>query len=71
MIERFYDRGGNWNPEGTPEDPTRCVVEVTGFDGFHGYQCSRRRTVGELCRQHATMKRDGKPLRIPGEGRLW
>jgi hypothetical protein len=31
-------------------DPTRCIWKV--FDGWYFHQCSRKRVVGEYCKQH-------------------
>ena len=51
---------GQWHadPDGTPEDPSRCVREVYGGDGSRmiGRQCARKRghgVNGEHCKQHA------------------
>jgi hypothetical protein len=44
-------------PDGTPEDPTRCIEEVWPTDGLWiSYQCSRKRGHGPdglYCKQHA------------------
>ena len=55
-MMRYY---GCWagNPSGTLEDPLLCVVEVSGPNVFDkGYQCSRKRVVGDRCKQHAKKK---------------
>ena len=46
------------NPEGTPEDETRCIKEVSDENGWHSFQCSRKRGYGRkglYCKQHANM----------------
>jgi hypothetical protein len=55
--ERRY---GVWNgsPQGTPEDPERCIEDIWphGNGGWIPYQCSRRRGHGPdglYCKQHA------------------
>ena len=54
--ERRY---GCWNgcPNGTPEDPTRCIEEVwPTYSSWIPYQCNRRRGHGSdglYCKQHA------------------
>jgi hypothetical protein len=53
--ERFY---GVWGgcPQGTPEDPERCIEEIWGHVGWVPRQCSRKRGHGPdglYCRQHA------------------
>ena len=53
--ERRY---GQWagDPNGFPEDPVRCVAEVSDAPGWHFYQCSRKRGYGPAglyCKQHA------------------
>lgn len=55
MTERRY---GQWagNEKGTPEDLTRCVVEVWSKGAFRSRQCSRKRGYGPgglYCKQHA------------------
>lgn len=57
-------RYGKWagNPNGNPEDATRCIVEVP--DGYLFAQCSRKRghgPNGEYCGQHAK-KAKASPL---------
>jgi len=42
------------NPNGWPEDKSRCVEEV--WSNFLSYQCQRKRGFGpngEYCKQHA------------------
>lgn len=53
-------RFGAWagNPEGTPEDVTRCIEEIwnIGSRGWIPHQCSRKRGHGPdglYCKQHA------------------
>jgi hypothetical protein len=53
-------RYGVWagNPDGNPEDVTRCIEEVwnTGSAGWIPHQCSRKRGHGPdglYCKQHA------------------
>jgi hypothetical protein len=52
-------RYGCWNgcPNGTPEDPTRCIEEVyPRGGGWIPYQCSRKRGHGPdglYCKLHA------------------
>ena len=51
-------RYGRWagNERGITYDGDRCAMEVYDRDGFHAYQCLRRRGYGpELlyCKQHA------------------
>lgn len=44
------------NPNGYPEDPTKCVDEVwNGPRGMTAFQCNRKRghgPNGEYCKQH-------------------
>jgi len=54
-LERRYDKG-IVNPNGIPEDKTRCIAEVPDFTGWHVFQCQRKRGYGpngEYCKQHA------------------
>ena len=52
-------RFGEWagNPNGTPEDITRCIEEVwPQSHGWIPYQCHRKRGYGPgglYCKQHA------------------
>ena len=67
MLVKKY---GEWagNPKGTREDPSRCVVEVSG--GYRFFQCRRARGHGEnnlYCKQHARMAQAGRHLRVPKE----
>ncbi len=53
--ERRY---GVWGgcPQGTPEDPERCIEEIWGHVGWIPHQCSRKRGHGPdglHCKQHA------------------
>jgi len=53
-MARIYDVS-TLNPNGTPEDETRCVKEVWG-PGWHSNQCRRKRGFGKdglYCKQHA------------------
>lgn len=55
--ERRY---GQWagNPKGHAENKEHCVEEVFSSDGWHHYQCSRKRGHGKdglYCKQHAKM----------------
>jgi hypothetical protein len=60
MFEAERDKAGRrrygaWagNPRGTPEDPARCVAEVS--DGYLLKQCGRPRGHGPgglYCKQH-------------------
>ena len=56
--ERRYRRWAG-NPNGTPEDPLRCIENVAdGGRSVLSHQCDRRRghgPNGEYCRQHAKM----------------
>lgn len=45
------------NPEGTPEDVTRCAADVVDRKRGRSHQCRRKRGHGHdglLCWQHAT-----------------
>lgn len=55
---RIVRRYGQWagNPRGVSEDPKRCAAEVPATVGIGFYQCQRRRTVGEFCKQHSKRK---------------
>jgi len=60
-------RYGSWagNPNGVPEDSTRCIESVSDQGGFLFHQCLRKRGYGPdglYCKQHAKKhdrKRDG------------
>lgn len=53
----------------TREDPERCAVETSpSRRGDHPSQCSRKRTVGLLCAQHAKEARPSVPS-VGGWGR--
>jgi len=64
-VRRYRVWAGS--PEGTPEDPTRCIAEVA--DGgrsplFH--QCGRLRVRATMmCSQHLRQRDDGKHVYIP------
>jgi len=65
VAMRRYNKSVN-NPEGIPEDPTRCIVEVTGKSTT--YQCRRKRGYGPnklFCKQHAATLSKGVNLCIP------
>jgi hypothetical protein len=48
---RYY--GGRFGIKGRPEDKIKCIMEVSDGERFTYYsQCSRKRTVGEYCKQH-------------------
>ncbi len=49
---RRYDVWGG-NKKGIPEDPTRCIEQVSNWNGWHLFQCSRKRKIGLYCTQHA------------------
>jgi len=55
MKQRYRQWAGS--PEGTLEDPTRCIQEVWEQSRMiHAYQCLRKRGFGPdglYCRQHA------------------
>ncbi len=52
-------RYGKWagNPNGYPEDETRCIIEIWPRSGsWASYQCMRKRGYGPdglYCKQHA------------------
>lgn len=53
------------NPEGVPEDPTRCREEVWGARGFVTHQCQRPRGFGPdlaYCSIHGRSNKGIKPL---------
>jgi len=53
MTERFKPGSCSW---GHPQtiDQERCVASVwEPGRGIRNYQCSRKRTVGEWCKQHS------------------
>ena len=53
-MRRYNQWSGN--PNGSPEDKTRCIAKVADFTGFHFYQCQRKRGHGPdglYCKQHA------------------
>jgi hypothetical protein len=58
-------RYGTWsgNPKGTPEDESRCIVEVwLNNAGWIPHQCCRKRGHGQsglYCKQHAAKVPDG------------
>lgn len=63
MKQRIY---GAWtgDPEGRPEDPTRCIEKVWPpmWDGGPPYQCQRKRGYGPdglYCKQHAKKIKKG------------
>ena len=66
--KRYY---GAWagRPEGAPENPERCIVEVSEPGRWiHFYQCQRKRghgPDGEFCKQHGRMIENGNRLLIP------
>ncbi len=65
-------RYGNWagNPDGKPEDTTRCKAEVRGDNAWPTYrQCGRRRIdgLGGFCRQHSMMHAKGRRVSVPPE----
>jgi hypothetical protein len=54
------------NPEGVPEDPTRCREEVWAARGFTTHQCTRPRGFGldlAYCSIHAKPKTNLTPFR--------
>ena len=62
-------RFGAWagDPDGSPEDPTRCVEEVWQQIGPF-YQCLRKRGYGErgeYCKQHAKKHLATPPVTEP------
>jgi hypothetical protein len=62
---RVYNRWAG-NPEGTPEDETRCIAEVASRMLFH--QCSHRRNGDDnLCGVHRRALRLGHHVSIPSE----
>jgi len=69
---RFYGRWAG-NKTGTPEDPSRCIVQVPQHAGSYVYrQCSRKRGHGvhlDLCGIHARKEfaRGRSCLYIPPE----
>jgi len=55
---RVYDEWSG-NEKGTPEDPTRCIVAVPSWSGWHSPQCRRKRGFGPeglYCKQHAKIE---------------
>ncbi len=64
MTRRYEEWGGN--PKGTPEDPKRCVEQVTPRGRWISAQCSKPRGYGEagdLCKLHAKkIRRKELPL---------
>lgn len=56
--KRIYGRWAG-NPNGQPEDVTRCIQEIWGGDAWsRGSQCQRKRGHGPnglYCKQHARM----------------
>ncbi|MCK5606276.1 hypothetical protein KAR91_30530 [Candidatus Pacearchaeota archaeon] len=54
--KRVYGRDKIDNPNGTPEDKSRCIIKIMGERCEASYQCSRKRGHGPdglLCKQHA------------------
>ncbi len=64
-------RYGKWagNSQGTPEDTTRCMAEISDTGGFIFRQCSRKRLDGfdGLCRQHGMTRAKGLNVPVPPE----
>ena len=65
--ERRYNVWGG-NPDGYPENKTRCIEEVAERGGWLFYQCQRKRGHGPdglYCKQHAkkflVSTKEGKP----------
>lgn len=57
---RRYDQRAS-SPKGIPEDPTKCIEEVSDDTGWHSFQCKRKRGYGpngEFCWQHAKKAED-------------
>lgn len=64
-------RYGQWagRPNGSPEVPGKCVVEVYHKDGWISYQCHKKRLPdGLLCRHHLAIQNRGQHLSIPDDG---
>jgi hypothetical protein len=67
VMRRYCEWAGN--PKGNPEDPKRCIVEVSETGrSMLSHQCYRKRGYGpeeEFCKQHAKMWEEGRHLYIP------
>lgn len=69
-------RYGEWagDPQGRPEDETRCIEEVWPREiGWIAYQCTRKRGYGPgglYCKQHAKMIEDREARNAAIEERL-
>lgn len=60
MTERRYCRLWPENPKGIPEDPERCITELSEGNRY-GHQCSNKRGFGPdglYCQQHAKQARE-------------
>jgi hypothetical protein len=68
-VPRYYaDYAGN--PDGTPEDPNRCAVEVYTGRSPIGTQCPHPRGHGPdgiLCAAHHRALKAGRDLHIPAD----
>jgi hypothetical protein len=68
-MRRYNKWAGN--SEGTKEDITRCIVQVSDRGKFSlFYQCRRKRGYGPnnlFCKQHAKLLEKGEHLFIPEE----
>lgn len=56
-LTRRYERGYG-NPEGIPEDKTRCVWSVVHYGSLGNHQCYYKRGHGKeglYCRRHAKL----------------
>lgn len=54
------------NPEGTPEDPRHCIVEVpVGGRSVFFRQCDKPRGEDGLCTRHRRRQAQGGRLSIP------
>lgn len=51
------------------ENLTKCAAEITGWPAHVRYQCSRKRTHGLFCAQHARMAAAGKYVSVPKANR--
>jgi len=69
MTKRKLRRYNRWagNPDGTLEDPDRCIASVPTYPVLT-HQCLRKRghgPNGEYCRQHAKMVDEGRHVWVP------
>lgn len=65
-MRRYSQWAGN--EKGNAEDEACCVVQVWPAEGWHVYQCSRKRGHGPdglYCKQHAKLVEAGKSVYVP------